>query len=342
MIINKPFIVTQMRACVLAAVLFTTAISCGGDEKGNEWQVVVEDLPGALLSVWGTSSTDVWTVGGDARDGTGPQVLHYDGKAWERIQTSETQGNLWWVFGFKDGPIFMGGDGGVILRYENKTFTKMTTPRNGTVFGLWGAAPDDMWAVGSVSPSSGGFAWRLNGDEWIDEPSFPSEIRDSAAMWKVFGRSANDAFVVGGKGTALHWDGSALSAVETGASTSLFNISCNTERYVAVGGDASGVILEYDGQSWTNVTPEFAPGLSGVSINEAGEGYAVGQYGMVFERANKIWQEVDIGILLNYGLHGSWLDPDGGFWAVGGQTFVAPLTNGLILHHGKPVETAGF
>ena len=49
-------------------------MACPSDpEPSGSWALVHSHLSGALLSVWGTSYTDVWAVGGDARDGTGPR-----------------------------------------------------------------------------------------------------------------------------------------------------------------------------------------------------------------------------------------------------------------------------
>ena len=115
-----------------------------------KWAIVAEKLPNALLSVWGTSASDVWTVGSDTGDGKGPLVLHFDGTSWERKETGST-GDLWWVFGFADGPVYVGGEGGKILRYTNGTFTRLTTPGTAVVSGIWGATPDDVWAVGAES-----------------------------------------------------------------------------------------------------------------------------------------------------------------------------------------------
>ena len=42
----------------------------------------------------------VWVVGADPGDG--PQVLHWDGSAWETIQTGYT-GDMWWVQPTADG-----------------------------------------------------------------------------------------------------------------------------------------------------------------------------------------------------------------------------------------------
>tara|TARA_R110002096_G_scaffold44524_9_gene119889 strand:+ start:47579 stop:48610 length:1032 start_codon:yes stop_codon:yes gene_type:complete len=327
------------------ALVFTlvfTFVGCSDDAQPDTWQLVSEGQSGALLSVWGTSSTDVWTVGADARDGTGPLVLHYDGSAWQRIETGETEGNLWWVHGFDQGPIFMGGDGGVILRYDNGVFTKMTTPDVGTVFGMWGASPDAMWAVGSLTPTSGGFAWRLDGDTWTVEPGIPAAVTADAALWKVNGRSADDLYLVGSSGVALHWNGTAISTVDTGTATSLFTVHCSSDRVVAVGGLATGSIVEYDGTSWQTTTPENAPGLTGVFIGPDDEGIAVGQYGAVYERTGGNWRPANMGFTLDQGFHATWIDPDGGVWAVGGQTYATPMTDGMILHRGAEVATTGL
>lgn len=327
-------------------------MGCVPDEPEPEpdvWQIVAEDVPGALLSVWGTSRSDVWVVGADARDGQGPTVLHFDGQGWERVATGQTQGDLWWVFGFEDGPIYMGGDGGVILRHQPGdgpgSFTLMDTPGTETVFGIWGASPDDVWAVGGASESAGGFAWRLRGDVWMPEPSVPADVAMGAAIWKMYGASGSDAWAVGSNGVALHWDGSAFTSGDTGVGTSLFTVHERDGHYAAVGGLASGFIVEHDGSGWTNVTPTDVPpmGLSGVSLGPDGTGVAVGLFGAVYVRDDAGWQLADLdeaGTRQN--LHGTWIDDEGGFWLAGGQTLSPPFSDGILLHYGGSVPTGGI
>lgn len=139
------------------AIVGTLCVGCGErDAKPQEtWQVVHQDLAGGLLSVWGTSSNDVWAVGGDP-DGEGPTVLHFDGSKWAALSTGTT-GDLSWVFGFDAGPVYMGGEGGTILSYANGKFERMETPsREETIFGIWGSSPDDVWAVGGRSGGANG------------------------------------------------------------------------------------------------------------------------------------------------------------------------------------------
>ncbi len=308
------------------------------------WRVVHEDLDGALLSVWGTGTTDVWAVGADSRDGKGPLVIHYDGQEWSRLDTGLVEGDFWWVFGFEGGPIYMGGAGGVIVRYLDGAFTVMETPSDQTVFGIWGASKQDVWAVGGASDATGGFAWRLEGEVWIPEASLPADVEATAAVWKVFGTAADDAWLVGSNGVALHWDGSALSPGDTGVGSSLFTVHARDGLYAAVGGFATGIIVEFDAGEWRNVTPDPPPaGLSGVALGGDGSGIAVGLFGGVYVRDGTTWQAEELGFGLNQNLHATWIDEEGGFWAVGGQTLSPPFTEGVLIHKGYDgVSTGGL
>src|SRR5690606_9596980 len=97
-----------------------------------------------------------------------------------------------------------------------------------------------------------------------------------------------------------------------------------------------GFIVEHDGTAWTNVTPDDpAPmGLSGVTLGPGGLGVAVGLFGTVHVRDEELgWQPEDLGeATVRDNLHGSWIDDEGGLWAVGGQTLSPPFTDGILLH----------
>jgi hypothetical protein len=317
-------------------VVFLLALAACPPPPTPRWQQVAKKLPNALLSVWGTSAQDVWTVGSDAADGKGPLVLHYDGTAWTRLDTGAT-GDLWWVFGFASGPVFLGGQNGLLLKYEGGAFTRMTSPGTAIVTGLWGASPDDVWAVGAeFGGARGAFAWRLQSGVWREAAGFPPGLVDTDALWKVWGRDANDVWLVGSAGKTLHWDGSTFTVVNAGTGESLFTVHANGKRFVAVGGFGTGKIVESAGTTqWTNQSPADAPSLIGVALTEADTGYAVGQYGAVFARTDAgVWAEERTGFTLNQSLHSVWVDPAGGVWAVGGEVLTIPLKDGVLLHRG--------
>ncbi|MFT3712319.1 MAG: hypothetical protein QM817_32130 [Archangium sp.] len=324
-----------LRVLISCCAVFASVAACPPPPTPPHWQQVAKKLPNALLSVWGTSASDVWTVGSDTGDGKGPLVLHFDGTAWTRLDTNAT-GDLWWVFGFASGgPVFLGGQNGLMLKFENGAFTKMPTPGTAVVTGIWGASADDVWAVGAETGGArGAFAWRLQNGVWRDAPGFPPGLVDTDALWKVWGRDANDVWLVGSAGKTLHWDGTSFSLVSAGTGESLFTVHANSSRFVAVGGFGTGKLVENVSGEWINLSPADAPSLVGVALAENGSGFAVGQYGAVFARIDGGWAEERTGFTLNQSLHSVWIDPSGGVWAVGGEVLTFPLKDGVLLHRG--------
>ncbi len=316
---------------VVSVGIAATAVSCGSSavDDSASWTLVHSKLPGALMAVWGSSADDVWAVGADRGDGTGATAMHFDGADWEQLETG-VSGDLWWVFGFEDGPIFLGGKDGVILRYRQGEFERMETPGAGTVYGIWGTAPDDLWAVGGQLPA-GAFAWRYDGQSWTKAPGFPADLTESQAMFKVWGRSADDVWMVGTGGVAVHFDGSRFSQEDSGTSHILFTVHADDEKLAAVGGLGTGVVLENDGSGWRDVTPDGTPHVMGVwTVSKTA--YAVGVEGAVLRRENDTWEAIDTGIDLAEALHAVWQDPEGGVWAVGGQVLAPPLVDGVVVY----------
>jgi hypothetical protein len=339
--VNEPAV---RKLFCLIAVFAGASLGCGSDEEAPSarWEPVFTELPGALLSVWGTGPSDVWAAGAVAAPGGGPTVLHFDGNTWSQPEV-EASANLWWVYGFAGGPVYFAGEGGTILRRDTSgEFVRMTTPGQGAVFGIWGVSPDDLWAVGGEpGGANGAFAWRLVGDEWVAAPGVPAELTARAALWKVYGRSSSDVWLVGTDGNVLHWDGDTLSASTTGLMESLFTVHANSERFVAVGGFGTGLILEREAgaDSWSNASPQGAPSLIGVCVTES-TGYAVGEFGAVYVRDANGWREdadgAELGLDLE-SLHSVWIDSEGGVWAVGGKIRTPPFVGGVMLHKGQTV-----
>ena len=323
----------------LAACL--TVACVGGEDDaeenaGGRWELVLEGLDGALISVAGRASDDVWLVGADA--GSGPLVLHYDGSRFERMDTGH-EGTLWWVHVLDDVEYF-GGEGGAILRHDERGFERLDTPGSGTVFGVWGVSEDDLWAVGGLPEGPPGFVWHYDGDAWVDvSDQLPDTGGVLPQVFKVFGHSDRDVMFVGFDGLCVHWDGERFELVDTGTERRLFTIHGVAEgepRYVAVGGFGSALLLEGDGQRFGAVTFEGdAPlQLFGVHMSSDGQGWAVGLDGEVMRRDGRGWHQEETGVTLPYPFHAVWVDPDGGVWAVGGDVLTPILDQGMLLHKG--------
>jgi hypothetical protein len=114
-------------------------------------------------------------------------------------------------------------------------------------------------------------------------------------------------------------------------------VHASTNVIAAVGGFLSGVVLESDGTTWRDVTPPGAEQVIGVCL-EGTHGYAVGTSGSVLRRDSDGWHQENTGLHVFRDLHATWIDPDGGVWAVGGQVVTLPLVDGVMVHRGAHVE----
>ncbi|HWO12244.1 MAG TPA: hypothetical protein VNN80_22265, partial [Polyangiaceae bacterium] len=192
----------------LAAALFPLSLACGGSDSTSvaRWQRLVQSPDAALMSVSGTSAEDVWMVG--ASDADGPLVLHYDGSEWQREPTSNIAADLWWVHALPGGVAFMSGSDASVLVRRPGGIERLPTPGLGAhvVFGVWAAAEDDVYAVGSAHGRNG-FLWHYDGRAVAELP-LPAELPldangDAPGFFKVWGRSSSDVWVVGDRGVVL-------------------------------------------------------------------------------------------------------------------------------------------
>ena len=178
----RPMRAPSTRLVAIFLSTFVGAVTgCGGDDDGDgadagpgadtgtasEWEVVQQDLPGALLSVWGTSARR--RLGGRRRsDGDGPTVLHYDGADVARRSTPARRATCGGCSASAGGPVYMGGAGGAHPPLPGRRVhadgdaAQPTSPCSAS-----GAArPTTCGRSAARSAArSGGFAWRLEGDD---------------------------------------------------------------------------------------------------------------------------------------------------------------------------------
>lgn len=295
----------------------------------------------AFMSVGGTSPDDVWVAGADP--GTGGLALHWDGSQWTSLTNSSLY-DLWWVHAFDADTVMFAGAGATILSWDGVTLTRHKTPglARDTVYGLWGASPDEVWAVGGWA-GRWGFLWRYDGSEW-QNVSLPDDMPLDAngelpALLKVWGRAKDDVYVVGGNGTILHYDGSSWSVVESGTTARLFTVTGDDAQIAITGGDSSGVLLLGDAtKGFTDATPPGAPVLQGLSFEDGGALWVTGADAAIFRREGGEWTYIpNDEEAPPESLHGAWHDGES-LWAVGGAVLTGSLNEGVIWRTDKPTE----
>jgi hypothetical protein len=342
----------------LAAVVMVPALLLVGCPDCEDTVCVVgEDLAGGLLSVLAVEPDDVWVVGSspdpEATDATpGPAALNWDGDSWATLDTAEWDGvELWWVWATADEAVFVGSRGAILeLDRGSGAVTQVDGPdAETTFFGVWGASADDLWAVGQTLGATGPPAlWRRGGGTWAawEDPTLgPGD--DGQVYFKVHGRVADDVWIVGSGGAALHWDGVTLTQVptdtEVDTSTSpLLTVDAGGERPVAVGGFGNALTLEFDGTLWRDTSPgpgTFQPGMNGVCSGSGGSLTAVGQTGSRLHDAGSGggWQTdiaLEIDSVTQFDWHACDYASDGALWTVGGRIASRPLRDGVVAYTG--------
>lgn len=326
---------------LVATALFPACRSADDYDLGT-WSRVAGSKDNALMGVHGSSADDVWLVGAD--HGKGPLTLHYTGGAWQRVDTGGG-GDLWWVHALPSGTAYFGGANAQILRFDGEHFERQKTPGLGkhTIYGIWAASASDVYAVGSAAGRNG-FIWHSDGSSWsaLELPAdLPQdEFHDVPAFFKVWGTSASDVWVVGDQGVVLRGnarDGFGLVRSQVGEK--LFTVHANNGEVVIAGSGEHGVVLESHGNALLDASPSAAPLLQGACVAPDDSLWVTGLGGSIYHQRDGRFEAVNpnVDFQATQSLHTAWVDPHGGFWAVGGNVLLPSLDAGVAVHHGPPM-----
>jgi hypothetical protein len=305
------------------------------------WETILDetDLDGAVLSVWGASPTEVFVAGGPLGN-TGPSALarRWDGCRWTDLAPGGPE-TFWWVSGSSASDVWFVGEKGRITHHDG---TSTRTVESGVAATLWGViafGPDDAWAVGGT-PDAGAskpndIVLRWDGTSWEPE-ALPGEPR-GASLFKVWGTSSDDLYVVGELGTIWHRQAGTWT-FEGGdpplAQGRLFTVhGCAADDVYAVGGQS---VLHRDAAGWSEVAIALGNQVNGVSCGPPGSAIVVGFGGLKQRLVDGSWVD-EFSIEPYSDLHAAWADGQGVFWAVGGDFLTPPKSGsrkGVVARYG--------
>ncbi len=296
------------------------------------WQRVVQadESQGALMSVWGSSPSDVFVVGGQP-DPLAGTILHFDGTQWIDESLPADTPMLHWVYGVDDRVWTVGRVGAILVR-DAGVWSVEASPSDRILWGIWGASADELWAVGGDGVSDAPVLLRRDGPSatWSTVELPPLSVT-THGLFKVWGRAADDVWIVGDVGASLHWDGSSWTDHSTADNVDLISLwGTPSEGVVAVGGRASGRIVRLVDQSWTGETLQ-APGLNGVWVDPSGPITAVGNMGTIVSVAPggfEVTAEESGSAMVLHAVFGFEAGPR---FAVGGSLLAPPPYTGVVL-----------
>lgn len=289
-----------------------------------DWSVVQEEAAW-WMNVVARADDDRWIVGGTPQKG---RILRYDGAAFTEVAHGADVPLLNWVHAFEGGGLIVVGNAGAILESsDDETWTASTAPTDQDLWGVWGGASSDVWAVGGKGQAEGQAAvLHRAGGSAFEVADVPKLQRPGVNAWfKVWGSSASDVYIVGQNGGVLHWNGSALEELHVGANVDLIAVwGTGPDRVAIVGGRNNGVVALWNGTEWR--TLELAPigGLNGVWMRGQTV-HAVGLFGTAatIDFASGTATDVVVDTEGDVDLHAVHGSPGGILTAVGGN-FISP------------------
>ena len=158
--------------------------------NGAEW-TPFQGLP--VIGLGGSGPADVWTAGwrGD--------LQHWDGAKWKSSSSNLGEvGHLISIGGSSSADVWAFGVRGLALHWDGKRWSRVDIGRTDTLVGVWGAASDDLWAVGA------GVVLHFDGSTWSEVSGFDHTFEG------VCGTASNDVWLHG-RSALFHWDGSTWS-----------------------------------------------------------------------------------------------------------------------------------
>ncbi len=214
---------------------------------GSEWEHTIGEVEWGKcfgyesrpLDIWGTASTDIFSVGGDDSPRVGA-IFHFDGSEWVRMEIP-TENELNRVWGSGSDDVFAVGENGTILHYDGEKWSEMESGTVEYLSDVWGSSKDNVYVVGGSYETQEKGTYLIlhyDGEKWKEIDS-----GTSCVLRRIHGTDGDNVYAVGG----LMVDGSMRSEV-----------------------------FHYDGKEWTKSTLNTKHGLYDIHAMPDGSFYVVG------------------------------------------------------------------
>jgi branched-chain amino acid transport system substrate-binding protein len=228
-----------------------------------------------VTGIWGFSDDSIYAV---MNDGT---ILHFDGNRWIPMQSPDIYGLLS-IWGSSSNNLFACGRDNTILQYDGSQWKKISLyfyseDPDAYMFNppalndIWGNSSNDVFAVGD-----GGLVYHYDGSRWRQmftgteeyptDPWADNRHLTEERLYGVWGDASNNVYVVGYRGTIMHYDGHDWTLMPSPTDKILYDVY-GTSKYgvFAVGWD--GTILNNNGMGWLPMENTFSDKFVGITAN---------------------------------------------------------------------------
>ena len=308
----------------------TSAVSEQASEPSSGLSRASGPIEPIVLSIL-EMNEDVWMVGGE-RGERGGHLLRIRQGRLQSVSDVPVGPTLWWVWqGISETIHATGEDGRVLSQQERGDQWVVERPIEDarvTFWGGWTSPEGRLWVVGGSRDLHGpkGVVFsRTPGHTWLRHDV--ASLGVDGNLYKVWGVSDREVYIVGENGVILRWDGESMTREVSPTDDLLFTVHGNSNGVMmAVGGASQGRILSRQGDRWiAEELPDGMPPLSGIFVRDDGQVAAVGERGAILTRsAERHWsrrRDVVLRELSALTLHG--VSFSNRLWAVGG-IFIRP------------------
>jgi hypothetical protein len=154
-------------------------------------------------------------------------------------------------------------------------------PQGHDILGIWGAGPNDVWAVGEH-----GLVLHFDGTSWT-----AVDVGTDANLTDVRGLAADDIYVAMGTDQLLHFDGTRWSRRTTGTGGRLKRLAGSGATLLAAGEPA--LVRRFDGVAWRDLSPAPPQTPSRIWAASPTELYIVVDATGRLWRFDGVWREVE-------------------------------------------------
>jgi hypothetical protein len=275
---------------------------------GMTWRQMQAPYPADLYRVWGTDADNVWIVG------QGGTILRLVDGTWERQPLSLID-TLYAIWGRSPDDMDFGGANGTLLHFDGTSFEQQTTGTENWIFDLEGgeegilyAAADDLLiresGIWSVIHEHRRCRQVIHTESALYVLDYDTlcrfEDQQLTPLW--FGDSIHglvESIVPSERIAAYDWQGRVCAyegdwfLLRQESHTRLSSIAGTAaDNIFAVG--SKGLVLHFDGMSWSREYSGTTRSLNGVWCSSSGDVYAVG-YEVASIRSGGVWTVEDLG-----------------------------------------------
>lgn len=281
------------------------------------WSVSKTGITKNITDLWGSAASSIFAVGPEGL------IAWFGGASWTQ-QQSPVKVDLNGISGFGPSDAVIVGDAATVLRFDGIGWTQVpVTGTTADLFDVWGASPNDIWAVGFYT------MLRWDGATWAP---VPATLGSTAKSWTaIWGADKDHVYAVGSFGQISTWNGSKWLVQTSGTSQTLHDVWGTGPSDVWAVGDG-GTVIHWDGAAWKLNKPDTIASLRGVWGTGPNDVTVVGSDGTILRWDGTEWQDESLDAFRNQ-LEAVWGWGTGKAVAAGS----AELVLGPLLQVPKPV-----